>query len=284
MRGVLKYHGSKVRLSRHIVRLMPVHTCYVEPYGGSAAVLLRKQPAEFEVYNDISLALCTFFQVLRDRRGDLERLLHYTPHHRREYEAATETLRDAERVRAMVATDDGRLEVARLVYVASWQGRHWPAVSGRGGWRYQYQSNRDKNVNREWCDLSHLECVAERLRHVQIECDDALAVIRRYDTPETLYYVDPPYVLSTRGASWAGKTYAGEMSDEDHVALLDLLRRVQGMVILSGYRCDLYDDVLRGWERIDRREVTDGGHERTESIWLSPTITKATPRQAGLFE
>lgn len=276
MKSILKYHGSKARMAHRIIPMMPPHMCYVEPYAGSAAVLLRKPPSDFEVYNDINLALHAFFQVLRDRREELERLLYYTPHHRHEHAVASEMLCNADKIRAVVGTESGRLEVARLVYVAANQSRHWPATASRAGWRYQHSQNRGKNVNEEWRDLSGLHACAERLRCVQIECDDAISVIRRYDTCDTLFYVDPPYVLSTRCPSWSGKTYEGEMTDEEHVVLLTALRQCAGMVMISGYRSELYDDLLHDWDRHDFHTITDRAFARTECLWVNPSARQQT--------
>ena len=82
-----------------------------------------------------------------------------------------------------------------------------------------------------WGQEERLLAVAERMRSVQIEHDDALKVIRRFDGPNTLHYCDPPYVPQTRTS---GSGYAHELSVDGHQALLEALLEVQGKVVLSG--------------------------------------------------
>lgn len=117
-------------------------------------------------------------------------------------------------------------------------------------------------------NTEHLFEVAERLRGVQLECDDAFAVIGRYDSPETLFYLDPPYPSSTRGR-WKSTAYAVEMSDEDHRDLAGLLSTLEGMVILSGYDCPLYRELFGGWKRIERTSRINGSGQAQESLWIS---------------
>jgi DNA adenine methylase len=110
--------------------------------------------------------------------------------------------------------------------------------------------------------------VAERWREVQIEHDDALKVMRRFDGPNTLHYCDPPYVPATRTS---GSGYACELSMEDHQALLDTILSLQGKVVLSGYPSDLYERELegRGWKRAERESRTrDPRAKRTECLWI----------------
>src|SRR5690606_4330319 len=103
---------------------------------------------------------------------------------------------------------------------------------------------------------------------VVIENRDALEVIRAHDRPDTLHYVDPPYPLGTRDA---GTDYRHEMTGDDHRELADTLRSVKGMVVISGYPCELYDDELYpDWHRVERPHLADGARPRTEVLWLSP--------------
>ncbi len=118
-------------------------------------------------------------------------------------------------------------------------------------------------------EIEHLYQVAGRLRGVQIEHDEALTIIQRYDGAGTLFYLDPPYPGSTRRA-WAGHAYAFEMTDAEHMALADGLHRIQGMAVISGYRCELYDALYSDWERRDREARINGPGSAVESLWISP--------------
>jgi DNA adenine methylase len=117
---------------------------------------------------------------------------------------------------------------------------------------------------------------------VQIECSDALAVIRRFDAPTTLFYVDPPYVLATRCERW-GRGYRHEYRDGDHRELASVLHDLEGMVVLSGYESDLYDELYAGWARVTRRVQTLSPRSATEVLWLSPSAA-AHGRQLTLLE
>lgn len=115
-----------------------------------------------------------------------------------------------------------------------------------------------------------LEPIIERLRGVVIENRPALAVLEQYDNPQTLHYVDPPYMLETRGKRCAGVVYSHEMNDFDHEQMAGALLNLKGMIVVSGYRCELYDQLFAGWQRIDRGSHADGARDRTESLWVSP--------------
>ena len=122
----------------------------------------------------------------------------------------------------------------------------------------------------EWSSYPRaLVAVCRRLRGVIIEHSDAARVIRVQDCPDTLFFVDPPYLPSVRGS---GK-YRCELTEAHHIELLSLLRSLQGRVMISGYPSDLYDDLLHDWQRITRNHyaATPGGPgARTEALWISP--------------
>lgn len=103
---------------------------------------------------------------------------------------------------------------------------------------------------------THLWTIAERFRGVQVECDDALRVIDRYDSPEALHYVDPPYPKGTRSHRWGRSGYVHEYTALDHELLLAAVRSARGMVVISGYRCDRYDRALVDWRREDKAART----------------------------
>ena len=123
-----------------------------------------------------------------------------------------------------------------------------------------------------------LRAVRERLRGVVIENRDAIEVMAQQDGPDVLHYVDPPYVHGTRFTRKAATTYRHEMTDDQHRDLARALAGLRGMVVVSGYRCELYDELFAGWQRIDAAAHADGARDRVESLWLSPRCP-----QAGLF-
>jgi DNA adenine methylase len=122
----------------------------------------------------------------------------------------------------------------------------------------------------DWNKVKHLEAVVNRLKNVQIENDDATRVIKRFDTPQTLFYLDPPYLPSTRSIRWRKKAYAVEMTEEEHVAFIETIKNVQGMVVISGKPSKLYEEMLAGWSKSQRVARTDFQSSTTEVLWLSP--------------
>jgi DNA adenine methylase len=103
-------------------------------------------------------------------------------------------------------------------------------------------------ISRWLGSVEGLSEVAQRILRVQLECDSAINVIRRYDSKQTLFYCDPPYVHASRLDE---KAYAHEMTDEEHKELASVLLSVQGRVAISGYSCPLMDDLYKGFRRID---------------------------------
>ena len=260
----LRYFGGKWRLAPWIISHFPEHDCYVEPFAGAGSVLLQKAPSRFEYYNDADSRVVNFFRVLRDRRCELKHVLSLTPFARAELKLSE------------VVADDP-LEDARRFYVRMWQGRGGHEAST--GWRYQRAPARNKTALRDFVDTSHIEAIALRLRQVAIECDDAFSVLRRYDAPGTLFYVDPPYLAATRSKS-SGR-YREELKTEDeHRLLLSLLRELSGYVVVSHPICALYSQLLEGWERSSRCHLAQGNAGKAakrykETIWLNPRCADA---------
>lgn len=122
----------------------------------------------------------------------------------------------------------------------------------------------------DWRKTDYLYTTARFIQqNIQIEHGDAMTVIRRYDTPKTLFYVDPPYVHTTRGDRWGSSAYIHEMTDDDHRALSAVLHSVKGMVILSGYPGDLYNDLYAHWRTVHRRAYAERNKPTTETLWMN---------------
>lgn len=255
----------------------PPHRVYVEPYGGAASVLLQKPPAESEIYNDLDGEVVNVFQVLRDPDSAkvLRERLILTPFARVEFEMAYEPANE-------------KIERARRTIIRSFMGFGSASFNSAHatGFRVYVGTNRQRRPHQDWVSYPpQLSAFVERLQGVIIESRPALDVILRHQTDETLFYVDPPYPLSTRGAvSGVRQKYRFEMSEEDHIALADVMHSVKGMVIISGYSCDLYNlDLYAGWERHEKETMADGANPRTEVLWINPACSKAidTSRSQG---
>jgi DNA adenine methylase len=153
------------------------------------------------------------------------------------------------------------------------------------GWRFERAAAGTRTAVAQWTDLDRLWETAARLRAVQLECDDALRVIPRFDGPDTLFYIDPPYPSGTRGARWATTAYAHELTDADHRRLADTVHALRGMAVVSGYPCPLYCELYAGWPVVTRRARTNGARPATEALWLSPrAAARLGARQLSLLE
>ena len=257
-RPALRYHGGKWKHAKWIIGQFPPHEVYVEPFGGAASVLLQKKRASIEVYNDRWDRVVSFFRVLRERPDELIAMLELTPWSRSEdghsYEATGDDLEDA-----------------RRFFVQSWQGiggvKARKGTKGQRGWRYLV-ARCDHSITHWDGLLLALYQVATRMRGVQIECDDAKAVMSRFDGPNTLHYVDPPYMADTRRPGHR-QAYFAEMSRENHIWLADFLNGLEGTVILSGYDSQLYRELYRDWPCIERQYADNNHEQRTEVLWLS---------------
>lgn len=256
-RPALRYHGGKWLLAPWILQNLPDHRIYVEPFGGAASVLLRKERSYAEVYNDKCGDVVNLFKVLRDRGDILKEKLYNTPYSRDEFLSAYEVV-------------ECPLEQARRMVIRSYMG------FGSGGSGAHYKTGFRSNSNRSGSTPAHdwanfpgaLDALISRLRGVVIENKDANALIKQHDSADTLFYVDPPYVLSTRNS---GKVYPFELSDQDHIDLAVLLHSVEGRVVISGYRCALYDILYYGWRRVDKVSKTNSNKRKMESLWISPS-------------
>lgn len=239
MRPAFAYYGGKARMAPWIASLLPPHTVYVEPFAGSAAVLLAKSPATHEVLNDLDGHVVNFYRLLRERPGDLELACLLTPYSREEYLSA-----DFDEP----GIDD--LERARRWWCRSTQGFGQSANSATG-WSISTRQNtpRTAQLSRR---LDQFAPIAERLRHVFIENQDAVKIIERH-APDgrAVIYLDPPYLAETRTA--LGQ-YRYEMDTEaDHRRLAESVSAAQATVVISGYASPLYDeDLFAGWYRIER--------------------------------
>ena len=280
-RPALRYHGGKWKLAPWLQLFFPPHRIYVEAFGGGASVLLRKPRVYGEVYNDLDGEVVNVFQVLRDRGPELQQALALTPFARAEFKRSYEPSPDP-------------LEQARRTIARSFMGFGSAAATGENS-GFRANSNRSGTTPaHDWAN--HAEAVPaliDRLRGVVIENRDAMAVATHHDTPETLHYFDPPYVHSTRSGKVrgtvaqgraSGKAYRHEMDDTAHRAFALTAHGLEGMVVVSGYSCRLYEELFGVWERFERPSFADGARARTEVVWLNQACSAALHRsRGGLF-
>lgn len=256
------WYGGKFSHLGWLLPLLPECHHYCEPFGGSAAVLLNREPSPIETYNDIDGEVANFFRVLRNQGDELVRLIALTPFSREEFYQAVSpadaTLSDLERARRFfVRARQARTGLAQTASLGRWANCKNTSRAGMSG-----------VVSRWLGSVEALPEVALRLLRVQIENRPAVEVIEIYDAPGTLFYCDPPYVHETRGDR---KAYGFEMDEPAHRQLAGTLHRRRGKVAVSGYRCDLMDRLYKGWRRFDApvKQCHSIKKPRQECLWMN---------------
>lgn len=267
MNPILKYPGAKWRIADWIIGHFPEHESYLEPFFGSGAIFFNKQPARIETINDLDGNVVRFFKTCRDQPDELARVLELTPWAREEFEE----------IRGKNTSDD--IEAARAFAV-----RCWMSFGGRlcqtDNWRYSTGVKIDGGPDNPklWSRLPQIVYeVASRLKQAQIENRSAVDVISAYNGSNVLIYADPPYVRETR--TLHGDQYRCEMANEEHRKFLDVVSKHKGMILISGYDCDLYRESLVGWE-CDRLNTTaERGIRCEECLWINPAASRALYQQ-----
>ena len=205
---------------------------------------------------------CTFSRVLREQTDELVQAIALTPFSREEFYWA-------------LSTDDvsiSDLERARRFYVRARQVRTGLAqTASLGRWANCKNTSRDgmAGVVSRWLgSVEDLPEIALRLLRVQIENRPALDVIRLYDSPDTLFYCDPPYVHVSRGDQ---RAYGFEMDDEQHRKLAEVVGQCKGKMAISGYRCDLTDELYEGWNchEAPQKSCHSVKQPRGEALWTN---------------
>ena len=250
-------------MSTWIINYFPKHRVYTEAYGGGASVLLRKSRSYAEVYNDLDGEVVNLFRVLRSQDADeLIKQVSLTPFSRSEFEES------------YVESSDPIEQARRTVF--RFAAGHSTTGANGNKWRTGFRSNVTRSGStpaQDWSNMPEvLSLIVERLQGVVIENLPAIDVLRKYDDSSALHYVDPPYPFSTRNERWAGSCYRYEMTDADHAEMAGVLRTLKGAVVVSGYRCDLYDELFDGWRFVQRYSHADGAVDRTECLWISPHV------------
>lgn len=260
LRPPVKWHGGKYYLRTRIIDHFAPHHTYVEPFGGAASVLLNKVPSSVEVYNDLDERITRLFRVIRNHGEELHRRLTLTPYSELEFRGSNDT-------------DGDEIEQARRDFV------RWRLSLGGRGDSFSFTLHR---VRRGMADVvsgflsmidEQLPLIVERLRTVEIICRPAIDVIRTWDSPETLFYCDPPYVPTARHEG-SRSIYGCEMSEEDHRKLTAILRGCNGKVVLSGYPSSLYDELYIDWRtaHFDIANHAAGGPSKArkqETLWMN---------------
>lgn len=258
IRPPIKQHGGKFPICHKIVPLLPPHEAYVEPFSGGASVLLNKPRSSDETLNDIDPDLANLWKTMRDYSGDLLELLQGMDYNERTFE----------RVGHYSTLSFG---VVRSAYFLARKRMSRGGMGKTFAWSERKRGGRPGDENAWHTFLEkHYPAIVERIRGVSIECADAVRLMPRLDSPSTTFYCDPPYVPETRTAP---RVYDNEMSVVDHERFLECALSMKGAVVISGYRCPLYDEALEGWTQHEFDVPNHSGQgktkqRRTECLWI----------------
>ena len=230
--------GSKARSLDYILPHIPYRKGYVEPFGGSGSVLIARKPSPLEVYNDKFGGVTNFYRVIRDKSlyNKLIERLELTVHSRLEFEWCRDTWE---------LTDDPVERAARWYYANEnsfgKKGKAFARATGKMG-----QFGRALHKSLEGFPVIH-----QRFYNVQVECLDWRQILTDYDNPNTVFYLDPPYLGTYSGV------YKFEMRKDEHAEMLERIFHLEGFVALSGYAnpetLSLYDKYP--WDSCQRWQI-----------------------------
>jgi len=288
LRSPIVWFGGKGNMSAKILPFVGKPLKYIEVFGGGGTILCGKEPFGLEVYNDLDRGLYEFFTVLSDEVlfGQFYRRVSVLPHHRTQF--------DEFKV-AWQSEEDLVKRVAMWFVVAR------QSFSGRFGSSFGTATNAMLGgmARCTKCWLSCLNKLPElhaRLQRVQFENQSFETIFKRYDSEDAFFYVDPPYVTSTR--KYGG--YAHEMTDEQHGLLIEILNGLEGRYLLSGYPNALYEDGLRYKHKEEFETACSAAgrtassnlkgkgaamehQKRTEVLWMNYVPPAAKVAEKGLF-
>lgn len=226
----ISYYGWKQMMLKDILPLIPQHNIYIEPYFGGWSVYRAKQPAKCEVINDVNMNVVNFYQVLKNKGSELEAKIKDTLHSRETYRKAL-FVYDCPRLFA-----DDKVIQARAFYVATNQG-----FLNKIGSRWYDREKRSSQVFKNKVDMFGVDLM-ERLRHTQIEQNDAYKVIQSRDRIDAFIYCDPPYIGTNQ---W----HYGGYEMEHFIRDLEVLANVKGKFLLSNYPSEILDEFIKKHNR-----------------------------------
>lgn len=255
--AVIKYPGAKWGVAPWVISHFPEHRSYLEPFFGSGAVLFTKSRSAIETVNDIDGDVVNLFDWIKKDPARLAHAIRFTPYARDEYDRAW----------AAQYTETDNFRRAVNFYIRMMMGHGFRTTGEKVGWKNDVQGREAAYAAKCWAKTPEVIIqAAERLRGVQIENRPAVELIRRFNYPNVLIYADPPYMLGTRQNR---KQYRHEMTDDDHMELLEAIKAHRGPAIISGYDSDLYNRELKGWYKDGRTSFTQAASRRREILWMN---------------
>lgn len=247
-RPALKYNGGKFRLREWITSYFPNHHTYVETCFGAGSVMLGKNRASVEIANDIDPNIDNFFEVLRDHPRELIRMIEFTPYSENSMQIGAETLNSGDKIR--------RAWAFYTICFTSLRANDLQQSS----LNFRFKGNLEAGSGRHnpaklFAQIKHLYKIAKRLRGVIVTSLDAEKCIKTFDSVDTLFYVDLPYLGESRKTK---RLYNHELTDRtSHARILQSLSTIKGMAVVSHYIHPLYESILEGWEVVTKQTLSN---------------------------
>lgn len=279
----IRWYGGKGRLIAKILPYLPETKIYCEPFGGGVSILLNKPPAMVEIYNDIDGYLVNLFRVMQDKTlfDAFMFRVSATLYCKEEFITALNTIQ-----RKNAGEDIDAVDLAWAFYVGCIQGFSGvnPDKLTPGTWSRVFVSRRKmaRNVSGWINHIDTLDLIYTRLSRVQIDNTDGIKCIQYWDTPDTLFYLDPPYIIDTRKTK---KQYYKEMDNDVHCGLISALLSIKGYAVISGYNHPMYRSFdAVGWKKIEwETAVHAAGRTRTSGLQGTGACLAKVPRTECLW-
>jgi DNA adenine methylase len=258
------YHGSKFSYLPWLLPLLPKTKHFIDVFGGSAAVLLNREPSPIETYNDINGKVVNFFRVLRSQPQDLIDQLLLTPYSKKEY------------ADAWFSEEDTPLEQARKFFIRSqqsiWAAGAQDQVKGWAASINDSRAGKSEKVQRWMNAVVGLDAVVKRLLNVQIECRDFRFILSKYDGTDRLFYLDSPYDMHFRSST----PYEFDFKNQDFFDLHHFAKNSKGLVAISGYNSPFMLDLFSDFHFTQgpMRKNTRSDSEAYECLWTNYKINQ----------
>jgi DNA adenine methylase len=251
MKTPISYYGGKQAMLKHILPLISKHKVYVEPFFGGGAVFWAKEKSDVEIINDSNGNVINFYEQLKLNFRELKELVDATPYSREAYK------------RAMVIYNTPYLFTPVHRAWAFWMGCIQGFSNKIGSWRASQPRQKENLLNHNK-KRDFLQYYSDRLDLVQMEQRDAVYLIKRLDTPDTFFYIDPPYVNANQG-------HYGGYTQEHFDALLIALSNLKGNFLLSSYPNENLDKhrIKYGWVTSDKNmalSASRSNKRKTEAL------------------
>lgn len=261
LRPLFKNHGGKFYLAPWIINHFPANyedLKFVETSGGAASILLNKKPSKIDIYNDFNPKIANVFHCMKHNPEEFINSINQIDYSEKSFKEALKVPFEYGNVQSAIA------ELVSRRMSRGGLGKHF-------SWSRRLRGGRPGDENAWETFKNLLPLINKRLQNVEIQCNDQLKVIKDNDSPDTLFYCDPPYVHSTRSAPNA---YELEMTDNQHKELGETLNSIQGKALISGYDCPLYQSMFKNWRCTAKTVKNNAGQTKTKSsrievLWLN---------------